>query len=89
MKLSMVFSPTFQQPHVVNHVVSGIEKTVAILLDFSKAFDLISHSMLLAKLQKQFSFSVESISMIKSHLSDRRQFVDQNLHLLYDKFHSV
>lgn len=48
--------------------------TVMVLLDYSKAFDTISHELLLAILL-YMGFSEESVGMIESYLSDRSQFV--------------
>ena len=44
----------------------------AVLLDLSKAFDSLSHEILLSKL-KSLRFSSSAISFIKSFLSDRLQ----------------
>ncbi|CAH0555180.1 unnamed protein product [Brassicogethes aeneus] len=50
-------------------------KTVAlVLLDYSKAFDTINHSTLLAILHF-LGFSSNSINMLKSYLNNRLQFV--------------
>lgn len=53
------------------------EKQVVVLtlLDFSKAFDLVNHSILLHKLSSQFHFSSSACSLILSYLSSRSQFV--------------
>jgi hypothetical protein len=51
-----------------------------ILMDLSKAFDLIPHDLLVAKLSA-YGFSAEACGLIKSYLSNRLQRVkiDQNL----------
>lgn len=46
-----------------------------IYTDFRKAFDQIDHHILLQKASDQFGFSNELISVLKSYLIDRRQFV--------------
>ena len=50
------------------------ENVAAVFLDLSKAFDSISHEILLNKL-KQINFDPMSISMIRSFLSERYQKV--------------
>jgi hypothetical protein len=45
-----------------------------VYLDFSKAFDKISHAVLLSKLVS-FGFSSHLISFFRSYLSNRRQYV--------------
>ena len=44
--------------------------TGVVLLDFSAAFDLVDHDLLLLK-QKCYHFSDSAIDWIKSYLSDR------------------
>lgn len=46
-----------------------------LLLDFSKAFDRVSHSKLLQKLSNQFCFSRSAVSLIRSYLHNRKQAV--------------
>ena len=48
--------------------------TGTVLLDFSKAFDLVSHSILLHKL-KVYKFSEQTLTLLKSYLLDRKQEV--------------
>ncbi|XP_055714971.1 uncharacterized protein LOC129809180 [Phlebotomus papatasi] len=49
--------------------------SVLVLLDFSKAFDSISHSLLCNKLQGLFGFSTVSVRLIQSYLASRSQIV--------------
>ena len=49
------------------------EVTLEILLDFSKVFDTIDHLTLLQKLYKM-NFSVESLKLIQSYISERREY---------------
>ncbi|XP_055714303.1 uncharacterized protein LOC129808549 [Phlebotomus papatasi] len=49
--------------------------SVLVLLDFSKDFDSISHSLLCNKLQGLFGFSTVSVRLIQSYLASRSQFV--------------
>lgn len=46
-----------------------------LLLDFSKAFDRVSHAKLLRKLSENFLFSCEAVNLIKSYLTNRKQSV--------------
>lgn len=48
---------------------------VMVLLDFSKAFDSISHSVLCRKLRNNFGFSEEATNLIFSYLDKRQQAV--------------
>ena len=50
------------------------EVTLAILIDYSKAFDTIDQNILLEKLLK-FNFSPQAIEIIFSYISDREQYV--------------
>lgn len=62
---------------VVEDIRSGIEKslvTVLILFDFRKAFDSISHLVLLKRM-RQMNFSDEVITWFHSYLSGRSQAV--------------
>lgn len=47
-----------------------------LLIDFSKAFDRVSHVKLLNKLSQQFHFSRNAVLLIKSYLSLRCQIVE-------------
>ena len=49
----------------------------ALLIDFSKAFDYISHDLLIAKLSA-YGLSSDSFSYIYSYLKDRKQCVQIN-----------
>ena len=51
----------------------------ALLTDLSKAFDCLSHDLLIAKL-KAFGFSYEALKLIYSYLSTRSQRVRVNSH---------
>ena len=49
----------------------------ALLTDFSKAFDYIPHDLIVAKLHAH-SFSIESLKLINSYLTERKQRVKIN-----------
>jgi len=54
--------------------------TVLIGLDISAAFDTISHSRLLDRLQTEFGVTGPALSWIRSYLEDRTQFVRVGRH---------
>jgi hypothetical protein len=54
------------------------EDSIMVLLDFSKAFDVIPHQKLLNKLKFFYNFSSSSLSLMRSFLSDRFQKVFHN-----------
>ena len=54
--------------------------TGVVFVDFTKAFDIINHSLLLNKL-KLYGFSKNTVQLISSFLSDRRQSVCINTHM--------
>lgn len=59
--------------HIDNSDVSFL-----VLLDHSKAFDMVDHRILCTKLEKIFNFSNSSTKLISSYLSGRRQSVFVN-----------
>lgn len=66
---------------VENDIREALDKkmvTIMALLDFSKAFDTISHSLLCNKLIHIFKFDILSAKLINSYLSCRSQYVDFN-----------
>ena len=50
---------------------------ITIFLNLSKAFDTLSHSILLDKL-KHYSIKDGALNLLNSYLSDRQQFVQIN-----------
>ena len=58
----------------IRKCMNSNEVTLAVLIDFSKAFDTISHAGFVKKL-KDFGFSSDFIMWVVSYLSDRKQFV--------------
>ena len=49
----------------------------AVLMDLSKTFDTLNHDLLIAKLHT-YGFSEESLQLIKSYLTNRRQRIKIN-----------
>lgn len=49
--------------------------TILVLLDFSKAFDVVKHEILLKKLEVFFNFSQYAVDLMKNYLVDRTQKV--------------
>lgn len=49
-----------------------------VLLDFSKAFDTVSHSIMCRKLRQIYGFSFDAVNLIKSYLENRFQTVLNN-----------
>ena len=54
--------------------IDANENATAAFIDLSKAFDSISHAVLLKKLS-ELDFTDEAVSMIKSYLNERIQKV--------------
>ena len=66
------------------------EVTLAVMIDYSKAFDTIDHSILIQKLSN-LNFGKSLIKVIISYLSNRKQFVqiDENKFSIKDIFFGV
>lgn len=76
------FSTTTQLVSTVHSLASTLDKsgqTDIIFMDFSKAFDLVSHSGLILKLNR-LHFPSNLVKWISSYLNKRRQFVDVDGH---------
>lgn len=65
--------------NVVNNICHGLDngfKGVAgIFYDFSKAFDLVEHTILIQKL-RYYGVNGTSLSLLKNYLTDRKQYVE-------------
>jgi len=57
--------------------IKSNELTILTLIDFSKAFDTVSHLKLLDTLST-FNFSNSAIELFQSYLSDRYQYIETN-----------
>ena len=60
--------------HNILEVMDKTEVTALVLLDLSKAFDSVSHSILLHKVTSIDAFP-QTVKWFESYLSDRTQFV--------------
>lgn len=75
-------STTTQLTTTIHEIASTLDasgQVDLVFLDFSKAFDRVSHCKLLKKLQR-FGLPSFIINWIKQYLSNRTQFVDVNGH---------
>lgn len=71
------FSTSTLLLNVTDNIIRSLDNglaTVLILLDFSKAFDTLDHSLLLSKLE-YYGFDLASINFFKCYLSNRHQQV--------------
>ena len=65
---------------LVDQIYDGFdkkEKTSALLIDLSKAFDTVNHNILLLKLE-YYGIRGTSLSLFKSYLTNRKQIVTNN-----------
>ena len=62
----------------MNSLLEENETVVSIFLDLAKAFNSISHKIFLDKIAK-YGFSTESIAMLESFLSNRKQCVKNGI----------
>ena len=67
----------------IQKAMNKSEVTLAVLIDYSKAFDTIDHNLLLEKLSK-LNFSNHTLKLISSYLTNRKQYVQVD-----DKLSSV
>nr|CAH7725950.1 unnamed protein product [Callosobruchus chinensis] len=64
----------------ISDALDSRQQVDVIYTDFSKAFDKIDHNLLICSLEK-FGFSVPLITLFKSYLHNRSQYVSCNGHL--------
>ena len=63
--------------HMLDHWHSKLDSgqyVAAVVMDLSKAFDCINHSLLLAKMHA-YGFSIEALNLVRSYLTNRKQRV--------------
>lgn len=73
-------STTLAIDNLTRHILNAFENsldTYASFYDLTKAFDCISHSILLKKLE-HYKFSANSVKLIESYFINRTQFVHYN-----------
>lgn len=70
-------------------IIDNGRPVVLVLLDYSKAFDTISHRILCNKLQSNFGFSTQATRLMQSYLLGRTQTVFNNgIYSKYIPIHS-
>ena len=71
-------STTAALQSVINNIYKHTTKykpTIAIYVDLSKAYDTISHTKLLHKLQHEFNFNLDTLEFFKTYFQNRQQSV--------------
>ena len=63
--------------NIYKHIDSG-SSSIAVSLDLSSAFDTVSHSILLSRLESSFGVSGHALSWLSSYLTGRSQTVSLN-----------
>lgn len=63
--------------NICNGLDQGLNGVAGIFYDFSKAFDLVDHEILICKLQ-YYGIMGGAINLIKSYLYNRKQYVELN-----------
>lgn len=65
----------FTLAQFVNSVLHDNEIAVSVFLDIKKAFDTVSHSILLKKLESYYGFTEKTLQLFSSYLAERKQCV--------------
>jgi hypothetical protein len=59
----------------IRAILEELQATALVLLDFSQAFDMVVHELLLSKMKSSYNKSDEVNNLLRSFLGDHRQFV--------------
>ena len=73
-------STEYAAAELIDKIFAGFsegEQSIALFMDLSKAFDTLDHDILLYKLQ-HYGLAPQAVSLLKSYLTDRSQYVDFN-----------
>ena len=70
---STIHAVTYIYDNLIKNIDKGLY-SCCIFLDLSKAFDTVDHHILLCKLKNYFGIQGKSLNLIKSYLTNRRQY---------------
>lgn len=71
-------SAILEVSEVIRNALDVNEAVILVLIDFSKAFDTIIHSLLIDKLKLSFGFNDESCGLLQSYFHNRTSYISSN-----------